>query len=191
MKSKTLIKTFKSALLASMLAVVPLTAKASEPIYRYYSVIGTDFKSVNASMMANRPNGANSGNEWHIGWKFTFQEYDGQCHLIKPSVSKKTIIILPRWDNISDGKSNMQKEWKRYSKALKVHQHGHIKNANQAQEAILSMLKSFPAMEKCRDVKSLANKQARAILKEYYKKDAAYEKETEKGATQGAQLKEP
>jgi predicted secreted Zn-dependent protease len=183
---------FKQSSKVILFSAIPLFSWAGDaPVYKYYSIQGTDFKSINESMMSNRPNGANSGNEWHIGWKFTFQMHDGQCYLINPSVSKKSIIILPKWDNYKQGNKAIQKEWMRYSKALKTHQLGHVNFANQAQASILQMFESFQPLEKCSEVKKEANREARAILKKYYAKDAVYEKSTKEGATQGAQLKEP
>lgn len=186
------IKSVCCGLVFAAASIIPMLSFASDgPVYKYYSVYGRDFTSIEKSMMENRLNNANSSNEWHIGWKFSFQEYDDKCYLIKPTVSNETIVVLPQWDDIDQGEIKMQKEWKRYSKAVKLHQLGHVKFADQAQAAILSMLKSFQPLSSCAEVKKTANKKAKEILQKYYALDAAYEKETGEGATQGAQLKEP
>ena len=109
----------------------------------------------------------------------------------KPSVSKKVVIILPKWQNPQDGNKAIQTEWKRYVKALTVHQLGHVKNASNAQKAILVMFKQFPAQPSCLQLKKKANAAAREVLNDYYAKDKDYEKASQKGLTQGAVFKEP
>lgn len=188
------IKNCLSLILCLLIGVSSSTfvfAQSEKPIYKFYNVFGNNFNAIEASIKKNRPDGNNSGNEWHISWQYSFEEKKDRCYISEPVVNRKVVIILPQWRPESGASSALIKEWQRYSQALKVHQLGHVAYAKKAQKAILTALEHMPPNKSCAILKKEANALAKTILEDFYAQDRQYEKSTKKGLEQGAVFKEP
>lgn len=174
------------------LSILPLisNARSYQPVYKYYNVVGHDFKSLNASMKSKRPSGFNSMNESHISWQFIFNHINGQCFLKKPVVNIKVFITLPKWLNFKSAPKKLKTKWLRYTQALKKHQLGHVNYAYKSQQAILIAFKNLKPEADCKKLKIKANQLARLILVDFDRQDKKYEIRTKKGLEQGAILRE-
>ncbi len=186
-----IIRLFAVFLVTSLYSIIHVAqAKAYQPTYRYYDVVGKDFKGLSASIKANRPSGYNSMNEWHISWQYQFEHKKDGCHISQPKVTKEVFVTLPRWQDQSQATNTLRQGWQRYQKALIIHQMGHVEYAHKAQQAILIALEHMPPSKDCKTLKKKANAMAKFILADFDKQDKAYEKRTGGRRTQGAVFQE-
>lgn len=126
--------------------------------------------------------------DWHIKWNWRHRsEADGRCRITSVNVALTGSILLPR---LSGGTSVRQAAFDRYLTALREHEDGHRRIAQEAARDIERALLMLPEYSDCRQLEAEANARARARLDAHLEREKAYDRDTGHGRTQGAVLRD-
>jgi predicted secreted Zn-dependent protease len=181
-----------AALLPSCL--IPATAQAEvtdQLDYRYYIAQAQNGRSLFLTLQDASPI-RESGRvflghtERSIEWRLHWQETpNGTCRITEIRTSLRASIILPQLNGIDAGR---QAEYTRFLMALRIHETGHYRIAQQAAQQIDAALAALPEMHNCREVEETANSTGHRIVAEFDAKDVQYDSATKHGQIQGAVL---
>lgn len=157
--------------------------------YRYYPVDAGDGDFMRALDRATpiREDGrpfhghAESKIQWTFHWRLAA---DGMCRITRTDVSVDALITLPRL--VKAPSTDMRSRFDAFVDALQTHELGHQEIAREAAHEIIRRLETLPPHRDCRELESIANGQAQAIVNLSRAKQVSYDLATGHGATQGA-----
>lgn len=182
----------RAALLLSCLAPAMAQAEVTDQLdYRYYTAQAQNGKTLFQTLQDASPIRENGRvflghTERSIEWRLHWQETpNGTCRITEIRTSLRATIILPQLTGID---AERQTEYTRFLMALRIHETGHYRIAQQAAQQIDAALAALPDMHNCREIEETANSTGHRIVAEFDVKDGQYDAATKHGQTQGAVL---
>lgn len=155
----------------------------------YYQIRGNDADALNQQMIRLGPNGDDPKRErragtatWWISWRPV-----GECPKSQYRVHLITSYTLPRWTPPPSATIKLRARWRRFLANLRTHLDGHRQLAINAAVEIHSALNALPP-QPCHSLRARALSAARLILARYRAAERNYDRTTNYGETQKAQL---
>lgn len=145
-----------------------------------YAVTGRDDTERLRSIRASPgfvSEGHAAATHWSVRWEYVDA---GVCAAADIHVEAELVVRFPRWTPIEGAPVAASGNWQRYVRALAVHEQGHIDLIR----AIVARMPAVLAAEGCARVDALGREALQVITEA----NAAYDRETQSGATQGAVL---
>jgi predicted secreted Zn-dependent protease len=182
----------RTALAALALCAIAQAGGAEALRYSYYTVEapprgGSLYAAVTAASAIREDGETYLGHtHWKVAWSFemTAQD-DGSCRVSAVSTDLTAEIILPR---LSGGDARQVAMFDKYISALREHELGHYENGRAAAGAVRAGLLAAPMKSSCDETEERLHAQSRATVARFNEKDREYDRRTEHGVTQGAQL---
>lgn len=179
---KYLFTIFWLALAASAGAVQPIV----ETDTTYYIVDGETAQEIRQDMNQQRPGKWDAYTEWHVKWRFFWDETEEECAINRVKIQVGIEFTLPKLAQPSRANADAKRRWRRYYKALVAHENGHrdfgINAATEIGEALLAM-DSEPT---CEELTRAGNALGHRILARYIADEKQYDIETNHGMNEGA-----
>ncbi|MCC7105005.1 MAG: DUF922 domain-containing protein [Chloroflexi bacterium] len=156
----------------------------------YYDVTGANERQLLERM--NRGGPREDGQEWSASvdwgatWTFPHVDLGSRCAAGPMTVKLSVITTLPRWTEPSSASRRLVDRWDRFLGGLRDHEAGHETIALQAGPELLKALSGLGMYLSCGDLDRAADSAGRAVVARYSDLQAAYDRDTEHGATQGA-----
>jgi predicted secreted Zn-dependent protease len=156
-----------------------------------YRVSGFTYDDIYREMQRNGPGADDIGTRLglHMSqWRYSFElvERPGAgCRLIDPKVLLHSTIILPNWTNVSTAPPAITSGWRPFIAALRRHEEGHRSLAKSQAERLWQSLLGLEARD-CEALRERVVTVAGRVLDEGETAQAAYDRETGHGLTQGA-----
>jgi len=179
-------------LLAYALLPGAALAKVHEDlVYSYYEVKARSDEPLYAQLYAASPikedgQTFHSFTNWDIQWTLKLNaDKSGFCRIARATTKLHAVIILPKLDGAN---TQQLTSFEHYIAALRQHELGHYKIAEQAAQAIEYKLHAVKRMRNCSTLQTYADKSARRTLEYFNEKNRQYDRETNHGKTQGAWL---
>ena len=176
-------------MLACLLLPLVAGAQVGDQLnYTYYEVSvrpGALAPQINAQTPLRQDGVYYAHTRWHVQWRFRWTEGAGGCRFTSVNVDLRTEITLPRLNGASPQQAAL---FERFMPALREHETGHHRIAQEAARAIDARLRGMPAMDTCPALEAQANREAERILERYREKERQYDRDTGHGKTQGAWL---
>ena len=107
------------------------------------------------------------------------------CFLSGVSVQLKVTMTLPRWQPEPGVPYALERDWRQFERALRQHEEGHQRLAEEESEMIRRMLTTLRAPT-CAGIDETARQQAGQIQASYAALNRNYDARTEHGRSQGA-----
>jgi predicted secreted Zn-dependent protease len=126
----------------------------------------------------------------HVRWHYTYGGNGTACWVSAARVTLTDTITLPRWTPPPGADPALLAEWWRYLSMLKRHEEGHRRIAFDGAARIAEAINRVSAQPTCDAVGDAANAAGHAILLETQTRQAAYDRATRHGGTQGAILED-
>jgi len=180
------------ALLASQLAHANPVPIVNFKI-QHYPVQGRTMEEIRASMFGNSPvrnaeesfGGVTKSQIWTS--YDLLNEEDGGCSLRNPSVRIDIHMTLPQLGG-GQRTAAVQHEWERFMGALRAHELMHAQNGNYIAKTVLDRMMGFKTKLSCTDTRPRLNEAIQTLIQRMNDYDKKLDKDTNHGATQGAQL---
>lgn len=180
-------------LFVSMLVGLCAAATASEKLeIRHYPVSGKDLPALRDSLREHGPAGKDGQSfhaltEWNVEWSFSYSWERNTCRIKNIDTRIKASMILPQWQDKAVASEQDQRQWERYSEALRQHEDGHYLMATSVASDIREQLARLSAPA-CDTLEAEFNARAQSMVNDYLLKELAYDRETDHGLSQGAIL---
>lgn len=127
--------------------------------------------------------------QWTVTWHFFYKEIPNQgCGITSVSTDVKIVYLLPQWIDINSAPLELKNKWIKNMEALTIHEKGHGQHALLAAQKIEQALIRLPRQTHCQLIENKAKQVAQSIISKYNKEDVKYDKQTNHGATQGANI---
>lgn len=177
------------ALLALAFAVAPQTpdpdpfAGIPNLEISYYDVSGKTPAAVRKDMNGKRLTDPGDGkpvdalSRWRFNWRWRGNGA-GKCNLNSLELTYSATVTLPRLVGEETASKSLRERWRRYYRALKEHEAGHVGYAYAHRDEILAAIKGATC--------ETANEAGRAALARIAAHDRDYDARTRHGVTQGA-----
>jgi len=124
--------------------------------------------------------------DWQVNWRFRWsQDGAGVCRFTSVNVELRSTITLPR---LRGADARQSAAFERFMPALREHEMGHHRLAQEAARAIDNELRNFAAQRDCATLESQANAAGARLLERYRDKERQYDRDTDHGKSQGAWL---
>ncbi len=180
--------------------IPPLSAAAAWPVTakvvvttNYYPVTGATRFELLTSKANNRPwkatNAFDACTQWNIRWAFNCTQQAGRYVLGSVELTTAVAVNLPRWVPPPDARSNLVERWQEFVKALGTHELGHVTLARLATAALKEELEVTPTYISPDELAAAVERNGKAIFEKFRQKEAAYDRETRHGATQGVRFR--
>ena len=180
---------------SSLFAALALASAASaadvvQVRTNFYSVKGETSRELRRSLDLNRPKSQSAPHDaettWRIEWKSEVEKRNGVCQLSFFDIKTVLTVTLPSWTPTTNAPPELQRQWKAYYTALKLHEVGHVELALGVAAEMRKRVREVSPRANCEEYKRLVTEQARAVLRETERKQKDYDAQTRHGATQGA-----
>ena len=154
-----------------------------------YAITGTKPSLTSASLRQALPTDGGQRflghTQWSIKYRFQTTPSASGCRVVSAHANVNIVHTLPQWKDRAGASPAAQAQWDHYSRALARHEQGHaaiaIKHAHRIETAL-----NLIAGATCAEVNGAANQRAQHILAEVHRENAAYDRQTDHGRTQGA-----
>jgi predicted secreted Zn-dependent protease len=129
--------------------------------------------------------------DWAIGWTYKWDQSlaeKGIYRLSQWTIQLKVKVILPRWENSSDGLPFERRRWQVYEACLQLHEAGHVKLAERTAADLdedFSTIRFFSSRDKLEEAVRV---RAQKILSKHTAYHLDYDRRTRHGKTQGARF---
>lgn len=169
----------------------PITLET--PIERdtVYGIRGTTASDLRAEMrrkgVKDEYGTFNAYARWHVNWTYTTTLGSAGCRVSSAKVIPTVDYTYPHWEDEANGAIPLKAEWARYSKALRLHEHGHGTIGIAAASGIRTMLSTATAPN-CQNLETDIRSKTDAIIREHQAKDRSYDAVTNHGVLQGTTL---
>ena len=162
-----------------------------------YNIRGRNSAELRAAMNAKGPLNKkldkrfDARTDWTIDWTYKLDKSFAEKGIYRVSqwtIQLKVKVILPRWENTSDGLPFERRRWQVYQARLQLHEAGHVKLAERTASALdetFSTISLFPSREKLEEA---IRARAAAILRKHTAFHLDYDRRTRHGKTQGARF---
>jgi predicted secreted Zn-dependent protease len=194
--SYSIVKSFKrhGILILLACALLPVAAHAKiheDRVYAYYEVKARPDQPLYAQLYAASPikedgQTLHGFTNWELQWKLEMStDKSGLCRIIRATTNLRVVTTLPKLDGAN---TQQAADFDRYLSALRHHELGHYRIAEQAARTIEHKLRTLKAMRNCDTLGTYANASARRTLAHFNEKSRRYDRETSHGQKQGAWL---
>jgi predicted secreted Zn-dependent protease len=157
-------------------------------IFKPYTVTGTDPKSLSKSLIdAAESEGLShiARVDWNVAWRFQLDKKDELCRVKSANAKLRVTYRLPEWVPDGTPEPGLVTYWDQFETALWTHEYGHALIGYQVRDDILTLLNDPSQMDpSCSQLRQRLNRTAKAITQRGT--DAAYDRDTGHGRTQGA-----
>lgn len=161
----------------------------------YYEIAGRTERELRAAMNRLGPKTADGvpfdGNSlWESHWDFTYapNPSGSECRLRTLVVTVDLKRLMPRWKDRATAPAGLGAKWDRYIAALDVHEDGHEDIGLAIGAEVRRRLSALDRAPTCKELHASLDREGQAVTDEFATRDAAYDRETDHGATQGAQF---
>jgi predicted secreted Zn-dependent protease len=156
-----------------------------------YTVTGDDADAVRRSLSGLGPLGSDGSRydgdtKWAVHWQYGSQSDASGCAVVSSSVVLNVNMTLPQWEHSIYVPEALQRRWSTYLAALRMHEDGHLKNAEMEAAAIAQMLQTIGPQPDCELLNRKLLDHGQQIQQRYKANDAEYDERTGHGRTQGA-----
>ncbi|WP_394693111.1 DUF922 domain-containing protein [Hyphobacterium sp.] len=155
----------------------------------HYEVTGLSPEHLMASFRS-RPNPAvMATTRGGLSIRYDFAFGGGECRLMQVDLALDIDITYPLWREEDRGSESMREAWQRFKSALEIHEEGHVERFRDAAARLSDRLAAIPPAPSCQTVRAAVDRHRAQFDREVEAEQAAYERETDNGATQGARLR--
>lgn len=172
---------------------VQTTGDAGSTDLRWYSVTGTDSKTMWQSIAANGPKGDDGRvfagrTDWNLGYRYQTRVRDGQCRVTAVTTRLAVVMHMPRWEDEGRATPELRARWRRYLAALREHEDGHRDHGVAATVEVQSRVGGLPPRPDCAGFDAQVRAAANEVVARYAELDREYDRRTEHGLSQGARF---
>jgi predicted secreted Zn-dependent protease len=158
---------------------------------RFYEVEGADARSLLASLGQRGPRDGHetwaASTAWVLRW--SYQPVAGlDCRIDAARVELDLTYTYPRWSAPASATPALAAAWDGYLAQVELHEQGHREIAEGAASDLARALEALPAQATCAALAGTARAAAGDLLARHAQAQAAYDRATEHGVTQGAVL---
>ncbi len=155
----------------------------------HYEVTGLSPEHLIASFR-NRPDPAvMATTRGGLSIRYDFAFGGDECRLMQVDLTLDIDITYPLWREEDRGSQDMRAAWQRFKTALEIHEEGHVERFRDAAARLSDRLAAIPPAPSCHTVRAAVDRHRAQFDREVDAEQAAYERETDNGATQGARLR--
>lgn len=181
----------KAAVALLLLAPAVAAAPQVETRLTHYPVDGAGSREIRAHMTASNPLRKQGLNYdayilWSVNWRFTTESDGRSCRVGRVSTEVDIHYTFPKLIPNPRRTAEVSARWRRFTKALAIHELGHKEFATSAAKEVERALPALPAQSDCEKLGELANAVGRRIVEHYTELDKEYDRKTDHGRTQGA-----
>jgi len=123
--------------------------------------------------------------QWRYSYQYTYGGGNGRCRLTEAQVLLRSVIVLPRWTNVSTAPPLVARGWRPFVQALRAHEEGHRSRALAQGATLWTALLGLEASD-CSALEDRVRETADTVLAEGQAQQVRYDEETGHGAAQGA-----
>lgn len=156
---------------------------------RYYDVSGRSAGDLLAAMQRLGPR---QGSEAFFGltnseleYTYRYASVRGRCRTQNVVVTVGLTLTLPRWTIPRGTPYALERDWRRFERALRTHEDGHRRLAEDEAAALHRALATLSAPT-CAALDTAARQQAESVRARYGTTHRTYDARTQHGRTQGA-----
>ena len=150
-----------------------------------YSVWGATEDAIRASIDKRRPGMHDAYANWRVSYSYRYATRGSRCVLTSWAVRTRIVYTMPRWVVPAAAPQALRAKWARYVSRLRLHEEGHGVNARAAGWRIDRAFGRLSAST-CAGLTASLERVAAAHVRASNLADAAYDRRTRHGATQGA-----
>lgn len=121
--------------------------------------------------------------QWRYGYEY--RSSPGLCRLTEAQVLLRSVIITPRWTNVSTAPPELSQGWRPFVAALRTHEEGHRNRARALGVFLWQALLGLEAPN-CDELERRVRETAESVLADGREAQLAYDRDTGHGSTQGA-----
>ncbi|MBT8148783.1 MAG: DUF922 domain-containing protein [Pseudomonadales bacterium] len=159
---------------------------------RYYPVVAQSLDTLLlalASEVPERPGGKIYHGYTHseVGWRWQFANRAGGCRMLNVQADVQNTITLPELQGPT-GQSEAARVWRQWYPALRRHELQHANNAIEIARRGETRLLTLPPAKSCSALDERANRMVEQLIAELRDINAAYDRRTKHGETEGASL---
>ena len=158
--------------------------------YVHYRVTGETSGEILASMTSNGPT---EGERRYFGlttsevaFKYQLNQVKGSCNLINIGVKTRIIVTLPEHREVRRMDDELERQWLAFEKSLLEHERGHVSASKETSRRIYNELSNL-RQESCVGMENRLNGVVDRLMAESEAYQDKYDRDTDHGATQGAQ----
>ena len=173
-----------------LLALFPVLAVAKDSFrIEYFTIRGSTASDLRADLKRLGPVGetgirGDAYTEYRIAWKFSMNFKDGSCRARDAGVDLDVRMLLPRWEQSPEVPSELVQTWDRFSAVLREHEDGHHRIAVAAAKEVRRKLGKRTRAASCEALKVKLDDTVNTVLREYRKKQADFDADTDFGRKQ-------
>ena len=179
--------------------ILPLAAAAAAYVepqvsqsINYYVFGGSTVAEMNAQLARLGPKTAEGSfhafTSWYVKWNYDYERSSGGCRLGPVRTTVTVNYRLPKWSR-PRAPNEIAQKWDAYSIALRAHEDGHRDIGVETGRAVARALAALPRQSTCELIETLADTTGERILQQARVREAAYDRDTGHGATQGARFR--
>lgn len=182
------------ALLLAALGIATVQAAPDAGLtIEYYDVQGTTLEQLRESLRTLGPvddDGERHHGQvrWNLQWRYNYSTDRGGCRLTGFTVQRSTTMQLPRWVDVDRVSPALRSDWERYSRALRLHEDGHVETGALAAAEIERRTAAVKRSPTCAALTATLDEIGKAVIQEFKARDVEYDAMTGHGATQDAQI---
>lgn len=166
-----------------LLAATPARAAVTETVRQApYLVTASTEEEARAAINEKRPGQYDALTKWWIEWRFERNWANGACAITHVHTTLTVTFVEPR---LETNVPALRKSFDDYMSKLRTHEQGHAELARATAQQIDTKLLGLAAAS-CEEVSRQANEMGHALIRAGNLEQAAYDKRTDHGATQGA-----
>jgi predicted secreted Zn-dependent protease len=188
-----------AVVLAALFAAVPPVAAASVPLHvdeqqRHYLVDASEWAELRRQVDGGRPQ-SRDGRPSHgllmvdLATRYRLQPVAGGCLLEAPQVDLALQLWLPRWQPAEAPSEALRSAWEAMLAGLSEHERGHREHALQVARELATRMDALPRLATdCGSHRRELLGLRLSAMSRLALRDAAYDRRTEHGQRQGAEL---
>jgi predicted secreted Zn-dependent protease len=158
-----------------------------------YAVEGANTRSLLASLRQRGPSDGQgtwaASTAWMFHWSYR-PVSDPDCHVASANVDLDLTLTFPEWATPPEAAPVVVTAWQGYLSRVELHERGHRDIAETAANDLARTLEGLPAQKSCDALATTARTTVSELLARHAQAQAAYDRETGHGASQGAVLHE-
>lgn len=159
----------------------------------YYDIHGSTPEELRREMDAKRPVDSNEkhyaeATASRVRWTYSHRMSGGGCVIGDVETEATITYHLPNWVDSSGAVAELVNRWRQFIAALERHERGHGGFAADAALDVERAIAGLGSFATCDELELTVDETGFRILGRYAEFDAAYDRQTDHGRTQGAQF---
>ena len=158
----------------------------------HYLVTGSTLREIRQSINQMRPGGTKASTDalttWNIKWQTQVNPVGGEYRLTSFNTTTTIVITMPSWMAPTNAAPQLMKKWLSYYSVLQKHEVNHSKIGTQAAEALRKRIGEIGSDADRSRLQLRIQKMADSVIAEFRQRDADYDRETDHGRKEGANL---